>query len=194
MWKKFKQAVWPSEIEDKYPFATKQININDQNLTLRKATPNDVNDIMDIQEEIYGIPVPWATDIVTAEISNRKALYLVVSDDQKVVAFVGLAMNIGKESHITNIAISPKFQRFGLGHLLLNQVIEYSRQHDYNRLSLEVDVTNKVAINLYEAFGFQTRLIHKKYYFRNHHDALEMVVKLWGNYFDKRYFDHVVWK
>ncbi|WP_125770367.1 ribosomal protein S18-alanine N-acetyltransferase [Companilactobacillus furfuricola] len=178
MWKKFKQAVWPQEDEEKYPFTDKQVNINDSELLLRKAQSSDVDDFMTIQEQIYGTPVPWSKDIVVNEIKNRNALYLVLVKDEKVVAFIGLAMNMGKESHITNLAILPKYQKFGLGHLLLNQVIDYSKKYDYNRMSLEVDITNKSAINLYEAFGFETRLVHKKYYYRNHHDALEMVAEL----------------
>jgi ribosomal-protein-alanine N-acetyltransferase len=116
--------------------------------------------------------------VVLQEIRNRSALYLVLTDGDTVVAFIGLAMNIGKESHITNLAILPTYQNFGLGHLLINQIIQYSRENGYNRISLEVDITNDAAINLYQAFGFETRLVHKKYYYRNHHDALEMVVKL----------------
>lgn len=178
MWKKFKQAVWPQDDVEKYPFESKHVNINDSDLLLRKAKPTDLDDFMKIQEQIYGQPAPWTSDIVSAEILNRNALYLVLANSDKVVAFIGLSMNMGKESHITNLAIMPKYQKFGLGHLLLNQMIEYSKEHDYNRMSLEVDITNQAAINLYEAFGFETRLVHKKYYYRNHHDALEMVVEL----------------
>ncbi|WP_300558138.1 ribosomal protein S18-alanine N-acetyltransferase [Companilactobacillus sp.] len=178
MWKKFKQAVWPKDTEEKYPFEDKYVNINDSQLLLRKAKPEDLDDFMAIQESIYGTPAPWTSAFVSSEITNRSALYLVLVDADKVVAFIGLAMNIGKESHITNLAILPSYQKFGLGHLLLNQVIDFSRQYDYNRMSLEVDITNQAAIDLYEAFGFETRLVHKKYYYRNHHDALEMVAKL----------------
>ncbi|AKP66950.1 ribosomal protein S18-alanine N-acetyltransferase [Companilactobacillus ginsenosidimutans] len=178
MWKKFKQAVWPKDETEKYPFENKYVTINDHELLLRKAIPDDLEDLMNIQEQIYGSPAPWTSDIFLQEIRNRSALYLVLSDVDKVVAFIGLAMNMGKESHITNFAISPDHQKFGLGHLLLNQVIDFSRKYDYNRVSLEVDITNDAAIDLYEAFGFETRLVHKKYYYRNHHDALEMVVEL----------------
>lgn len=178
MWKKFKEAVWPKEETDKYPFTRKEVTINDHDLTLRKAEPGDLDGFMDIQQEIYGTPAPWTSYVVLQEIRNRSALYLVLTDGDTVVAFIGLAMNIGKESHITNLAILPTYQNFGLGHLLINQIIQYSRENGYNRISLEVDITNDAAINLYQAFGFETRLVHKKYYYRNHHDALEMVVKL----------------
>lgn len=178
MWKKFKQAVWPQDEPEKYPFVTKPVVINEQNFMLRKARPDDADDFMKIQEEIYGTPTPWTSDVVESEIHNRNALYLVVAKNATVIAFIGLSMNLGKESHITNLAISPSYQKLGVGHLLLNQIFDYSRLHSYNRLSLEVDITNQEAIDLYEAFGFETLLIHKKYYYRNHHDALEMVVKL----------------
>ncbi|MQS52939.1 ribosomal protein S18-alanine N-acetyltransferase [Companilactobacillus mishanensis] len=178
MWKKFKEAVWPNDGTEKYPFADKQVEINAQTLTLRKAKLTDVDDLMEIQTSIYDKPAPWPEDIVTMEIRNRNALYLVLSDNEHVVAFIGLSFSAGRETHITNFAILPSYQKFGLGHLLLNQVFDYSKQYGFNRMSLEVDITNQEAIDLYEAFGFETRLVHEKYYFRNHHDALEMVVEL----------------
>ncbi|KRN99209.1 ribosomal-protein-alanine acetyltransferase [Companilactobacillus kimchiensis] len=162
----------------KFDFEEKLVTIEDQDFTLRKALPSDAIEFMQIQETIYPIPVPWPIDIVRMEIDNKNALYLSLVDDEKVIAFIGISLGSQAESHITNLAVHIDYQSMGIGHLLLNEAFKYCRDRKYAKMSLEVDVTNKSALTLYDAFGFKVKTVHKKYYFRNHHDALEMIVDL----------------
>lgn len=178
MLKKFKETFWPSGSPDKYPFEKQSVTINGQQLVLKKAELSDSNDYMNIQEIIYSKPAPWPQDVVDTELRNKNALYLSLIRKNHCVAFIGVSLRDIKEAHITNIAVLPELQKDGIGHLFLNQIFEYCRKQNFQKISLEVDVTNESAIELYKAFGFKTRTIHEKYYFRNHHDALEMVVDL----------------
>ncbi len=178
MLKKFKDTFWPSGLPDKYPFDKQSVTINGQELVLRKAELSDSNDYMNIQEVIYSKPAPWPQDVVDTELRNKNALYLSLLKRNHCVAFIGVSLSNPKEAHITNIAVLPELQKDGIGHLFLNQVFEFCRKYNFHKMSLEVDITNESAIDLYKAFGFKTRTIHEKYYFRNHHDALEMVVDL----------------
>lgn len=177
MLKKFRNIFSNNKVV-KFGFEKQLVEIDGQEFTLRKAFQKDAIQYMQIQETIYPIPVPWPIDIVEMEIGNKNALYLSLVDDDKVVAFIGLSLSDKIESHITNLAVHVDYQDMGIGHLLLNQVFKYSRAHNFSKMSLEVDVTNDSAIALYEAFGFKVKTVHKRYYFRNHHDALEMMVDL----------------
>jgi len=176
MLKKFKDLF--SNKTAKFDFEEQTVKIEDQKFILRKTVQKDAIEYMQIQETIYPIPVPWPIDIVRMEIDNKNALYLSLVDNGKVIAFIGLSLSGKVESHITNLAVNIDYQNMGIGHLLLNRVFDYSRENNFSKMSLEVDVTNKSALALYEAFGFKVKTVHKKYYFRNHHDALEMVVDL----------------
>lgn len=176
MLKKFKHLFSNKTV--KFDFEKQTVKIEDQDFTLRKSTPKDAIEYMQIQETIYPIPVPWPIDIVQMEIDNKNALYLSLVDGDKVIAFIGISLSDKVESHITNLAVHVDYQNMGIGHLLLNQAFDYSREHNFEKMSLEVDVTNEPALALYEAFGFKVKTVHKKYYFRNHHDALEMMVDL----------------
>jgi len=176
MLKKFKRLFFNRTT--KFDFEEQIVSVNDQKFTLRKAEPNDAIQYMKIQETIYPIPVPWPIDIVELEIDNKSALYLSLIDNTKVIAFIGLSLGNKSEAHITNLAVDADYQDMGIGHLLMNQVFDYCRKLNYPKMSLEVDVTNESAMALYEAFGFKVRTVHKKYYFRNHHDAWEMMVDL----------------
>jgi len=177
MLKKFK-SFFTSNKTPKFDFEEKVVTIEDQKFVLRKAVQTDDIQYMQIQETIYPIPVPWPIDIVKMEIDNKNALYLSLVYREKVVAFIGISLSDKSESHITNLAVHVDYQNMGIGHLLLNQAFSYCRERKFEKMSLEVDVTNKPALALYEAFGFKTKTVHKKYYFRNHHDALEMMVDL----------------
>lgn len=162
----------------KFDFENQKVTIEDQKYVLRKAVHKDAIEYMKIQETIYPIPVPWPIDIVEMEIANKNALYLSLTKEQEVVAFIGISLSNKEESHITNLAVHADYQGVGIGHLLMNQAFDYCRKRNFKQMSLEVDVTNKTALALYEAFGFKVKTVHEKYYFRNHHDALEMVVDL----------------
>ncbi|MQS75766.1 ribosomal-protein-alanine N-acetyltransferase [Lactobacillus halodurans] len=176
MLKKFRSFF--SSKTPKFDFEEQVVTVEDQKFDLRKALPKDAIEYMKIQETIYPIPVPWPMDIVEMEIGNKKALYLSLVDGEDVIAFIGIALSDKVESHVTNLAVHVDYQKMGIGHLLMNQAFKYCRDRKFKKMSLEVDVTNKPALALYEAFGFKVKTVHKKYYFRNHHDALEMMVDL----------------
>lgn len=177
MLKKFKNILSGNK-KEKFDFEKQLVTIDGQEFTLRKAIPDDSIEYMRIQETIYPIPVPWPIDIVEMEIGNKNAIYLSLVNETGVVAFIGISLSDKSESHITNLAVNSDYQNLGVGHLLLNQAFDYCRKRGFEKMSLEVDVTNDAAIALYEAFGFKVKTVHKKYYFRNHHDALEMMVDL----------------
>jgi len=178
MLRKFKQTLWPTGHVEKFSFEKQSVSIDGRQFILRKSEMKDTKDFMDIQEKVYSKPVPWPLDIVSMELRNKNALYLSLIENSVCVAFIGVSLKNKNEAHITNVAVLPELQHLGIGHLFLNQVFDYCRRYEFSSLSLEADIENESAISLYRAFGFKTRTIHEKYYFRNHHDALEMVVDL----------------
>ena len=52
----------------------------------------------------------------------------------------------------------------GIGKALLEKIIEIAKQTEMEKISLEVNEENKVAIHLYENSGFEKIGIRKKYY------------------------------
>lgn len=66
-----------------------------------------------------------------------------------------------RKYHIVNFGIIPEYRGKGYGKILLNKLCSLARNLNTNELYLKVDANNRVAINLYESFGFK---IIKKYY------------------------------
>jgi ribosomal protein S18 acetylase RimI-like enzyme len=59
-----------------------------------------------------------------------------------------------KTGFISNVSVLKEFMGIGISSRLMNSVIEYARQQNFNELKLEVHCNNFAAINLYEKLGF----------------------------------------
>ena len=92
---------------------------------------------------------------------------------RSIVGYAGLWL-MTDEAHITTIAVSPDYQGYGIGELLLLGLIDRAQQIGARWLTLEVRVTNKVAQRLYEKYTFKEMGVRRRYYSDNNEDALVM--------------------
>ena len=76
------------------------------------------------------------------------------------------------EGYITNVAVSQKERRKGIGTALLNRVFSYSKDNNLSFVSLEVRESNREAISLYTALGFKEEGKRKNFYDKPKEDAL----------------------
>jgi len=76
--------------------------------------------------------------------------------------------------HVMNVAVDPEFQRRGIATQLLERLFELTADDDGRGYTLEVRVSNKDAIGLYEKLGFERHGIRRGYYTDNREDALIM--------------------
>lgn len=145
---------------------------------LSMATQEDIPDLLQIQKLSYNGTTPWGEKALRRELGhNKRALYLIIKDQKKAVAFIGTWFVSG-EAHITNIAVIPEKRRNGLAYLLIKKIISLAEQQQMDKVSLEVRVSNKQAQNLYLKIGFKKLRIKKGYYAGDHEDALEMSLPL----------------
>ncbi|MFM7087376.1 MAG: GNAT family N-acetyltransferase [Cyanobium sp.] len=84
---------------------------------------------------------------------------------------VACAWLVLDELHITLVAVHPEQRRRGLGHLVLQRLLERGGALGATRATLEVATTNSAACHLYSRCGFRTAGIRRDYY-RNGDDAL----------------------
>jgi len=78
------------------------------------------------------------------------------------------------EAHITTIAVRTAYRGQGIGELLLVGLIEIAYSINSHWLTLEVRVTNTVAQNLYQKYGFRQVGVRPRYYSDNNEDAYVM--------------------
>ena len=76
-----------------------------------------------------------------------------------------------EEAHITAIAVREGYRGRGVGELLLGGAIEFAMHKKSRVVTLEVRVSNRSAIALYQKYGFKKVGLRKAYYSDNREDA-----------------------
>jgi len=141
------------------------------NINIGLMTPDDLDDIMEIEQKCFSIP--WTRASFEQEFNNKMAVYFVARLNGKAIGYGGM-WKVLDEGHITNIAVHPDFRRLKVGSAIMNTLVEFAGNHGINRITLEVRVSNIAAQNLYRKFGFKAEGRRKAYYADNNEDALIM--------------------
>lgn len=77
-----------------------------------------------------------------------------ISND--LIGLIAVYQNIIKqELFITNVSIEKKYTGNGIANELMNQLLILFNSQDFNKIKLEVEVNNKIAINLYKKYNFK---------------------------------------
>ncbi len=87
---------------------------------------------------------------------------------------LGCLWAILDEAHITLLGIHPDFQHQGLGQALLGYLLAAAAQRHLERATLEVRVSNRAALCLYQKFGFREAGRRRSYYQDTNEDAIIM--------------------
>lgn len=105
----------------------------------------------------------WTDSILKSELENKLSKYIVAKENNKIVGFAGIII-LPDDVEITNIVTKKSERKKGIGNLLLEKLIEMSKNIKKEIISLEVNEKNIIAINLYTKFGFEKVGLRKKYY------------------------------
>ena len=87
----------------------------------------------------------------------------VLADKKQIIAHGVISIAIC-EAHLLTLCVHPKYQRLGFGRKILILLLDRASQMDSSECFLEVRITNKVAISLYESMGFESIGRRKGYY------------------------------
>src|SRR5205809_4680904 len=94
-------------------------------------------------------------------------------DTRKLLGFLIISRYVDAW-HVMNLAVAPEHRRRGIATALLDRLFELTAGDGRRGYTLEVRVSNKHAIDLYERLGFRARGIRRGYYTDNREDALIM--------------------
>ena len=144
--------------------------------TIAPMTLDDLDEVLPIERASFN--TPWSRGAFRYELTqNRVARCLVVRTGRSLAGYLCL-WEIGREVHITNLAVDPARRRRGLARLLLGSVFDDARRRGVELVFLEVRPTNAEALTLYESLGFRVIGRRKGYYFDTGEDALVMEASL----------------
>lgn len=152
------------------------------NLVIRKATKEDLKEILEI--ESYSFVVPWNKEAWEAEFNdNPFATILVATLNNKVIGFLDYYITFNS-STIAQIAVDKEFRRQGVAEALMNYMFDSVESSNKSLkdeaeindrfvelMTLEVRESNEKAINMYTKLGFK-ELRKKPHYYKDGETAL----------------------
>lgn len=119
----------------------------------------------------------WNYEILKSELESTNSYFFVAKNiSGKIVGFAGIKI-ILDEADIMNIVVKKDFRKKGIGSILLNALINYSKNINLKTITLEVNENNLSAIGLYNKFSFNRLGLRKKYY-NGENDAIIMSKEL----------------
>ena len=131
-------------------------------MTVRNMREADLDRVCQIEEATFS--VPWSRESIKKEIcENEQAHYLIAEEDGEIAGYGGF-WQVLDEGHIMNIAVDEKWRQRGIGETLLREMIAQGKQLGILYWTLEVRVTNRAAISLYEKIGFSSAGIRPGFY------------------------------
>lgn len=138
---------------------------------VRKMTLQDIDQVMLIEQESFTLP--WSRESYLSGLRNQFATYLVCDYEGEVAAYGGIWV-VFEEAHITNVAVSTRCRRQGIGRALMGELETIARKRNAQRILLEVRPSNHAALSMYRELGFMSTGLRKQYYSDNGEDALIM--------------------
>ncbi len=141
-------------------------------LCFRLMQLNDIPSIVELERQAFTLP--WTAKAFRNELTqNHFAKYMVMEWNGQIIGYGGMWF-IVDEAHITNIAVRPEYRGRKLGARLLKEMMKTASFVGMKKMTLEVRVSNHVAQNLYQKFGFSQAGVRPRYYSDNNEDALIM--------------------
>ena len=139
----------------------------------RRLELRDLNAIEVIERASY--PTPWSRSMFAGELAKPSSISLGAFDPEtnELLGYLIISRYVDAW-HVMNIAVAPEQRRRRIAASLLERLFELTSGEGRRGYTLEVRVSNEVAIKLYEQAGFKPRGIRRGYYTDNREDALIM--------------------
>ena len=118
--------------------------------TMRAMTKSDLPEVLRIEHQSYQLP--WTKQIFRDCL--KVGYHMLVLDSEDGLSGFVIFSSAAGESHILNLCIDPAGRRQGFAEALLTQAIATVIVAGASVMFLEVRVSNRAAIRLYEKLGF----------------------------------------
>jgi [ribosomal protein S18]-alanine N-acetyltransferase len=139
-------------------------------LRIRRLGYSDLPAVISIERRSF--PTPWSLAMFVLELSKPSGICLAATDhDDRLLGYL-VCSRYDSVWHLMNVAVTPERRRERIATRLINHLFE--RGGPGSPYTLEVRVSNREAIAMYERFGFRSAGTRRRYYHDNGEDALIM--------------------
>ncbi len=140
-------------------------------MLIREMTVADIASAVEIETQCFSIP--WSEKSFQESIAREDTLFLVCEEETIITGYIGMYISFD-EANITNVAVSPVYRKMGYGEALVSVAKGKAKEKQIEKIFLEVRVSNRPAISLYEKMGFENLGIRKNFYEHPKEDAYIM--------------------
>lgn len=160
---------------DQDPVASKQ----GSNVRIRRMSPADIPEVAVLEAQNFSMP--WSEKGFDDALKQADNIFLVArTQDGTIAAYCGLYASTD-EGEITNVAVSEKVRRQGIGVAVMEELFYRAKERGIKKIFLEVRQSNMSARRLYDKMGFAQCGIRKNFYERPREDAVVMCADIEKN-------------
>ncbi|MGZ5308798.1 MAG: ribosomal protein S18-alanine N-acetyltransferase [Solirubrobacterales bacterium] len=139
-------------------------------LRIRKLAYSDLPSVISIERRSFA--TPWSLAMFVLELSKPSGICLAVLDEEERLIGYLVCSRYDEVWHLMNVAIDPEHRRRRIATELIERLFEAAGPGA--RYTLEVRISNRAAISMYEGFGFRSAGLRRRYYHDNGEDAVIM--------------------
>ena len=154
---------------DKLEYESLETIVREPNLSDAKAVIGLLRHISRESDFIMfdpAITVERERELIGQYMSSRQDLFLVIEVDGQLVGLANLiSKNHSRQSHVAELglAIVKEYWGYGMGTVLMEEMIDFAKERDLKVLTLEVMTENQRALGLYHKFEFkEVGHLHKR--------------------------------
>jgi ribosomal protein S18 acetylase RimI-like enzyme len=149
---------------------------------VRTVSLHDFERIVELERACFKGDLAYSRRQLRHLVFSANSTALVEESQGVIRGFIIVLYRTGTSvAGIETVNVDPVFRKQGVGSRLLAAAEEDIRRNGAQRIRLEVSVTNRAAIALYEAVGFHGVEVLKNYYHFLHdssRDAVRMIKEL----------------
>lgn len=141
------------------------------NITIRKASKNDIPEILGLLYELgrprpeKDVDVETFRKLVQKYLSDSDKLILIaMHNDMEIVGMVSMMFlsrlnQINYEMYIPELIVTKDYQNKGIGEILINSCMKLAKEKKCHRIRLESGNQRKEAHQFYKNLGFEQSLL-----------------------------------
>jgi ribosomal-protein-alanine N-acetyltransferase len=137
--------------------------------SIRRLAYSDLPAVISIERRAF--PTPWSLAMFVLELSKPSGICLAATDGDTLLGYL-ICSRYDQVWHLMNVAVAPERRRAGVARRLIAKLVEEAGGK--LPFTLEVRVSNRPAITMYERLGFRSAGVRPRYYQDNGEDALIM--------------------
>ena len=128
---------------------------------LRNMTEAQVTFVAELEKKIFSDA--WTARSIMETLEQPQTQIVVGEEDGKVIGYA-IVYFVLDEAELTRIAVDENCRGKGVGHQLMEAVLEICRDKEIAKLFLEVRESNHIARMFYQKHGFNEDGVRKNFY------------------------------